>query len=99
MIVIVRQSEQTTESHRAFWCWGFQNGFIATEIADDVVVDTEAGTLSVRRWLPIAQPGDPDFPELQRDAANEPLAESCVLPLRAALPAELVTARQEQLAA
>lgn len=99
MFVIVRQSVQPVDRRRAYWNWCFENGFIATEIADPVVVDRESETLTIQRWLPVSQPGDPDFPELRRDASNQPLSETQVLRLVAPVPAWMVVEVSGRLAA
>lgn len=99
MFVIVRQSVQPTERRREYWNWCFENGFIATEIADPVVVDTESRTVTIERWLPVSQPGDPDFPELRRDEFNQPLSETQALRLVAAVPAWMVVEVSARLAA
>lgn len=91
MYVIIKQYAQPNERRREYWNWCFENGFIATEVADLVVVDTDAQTVTIQRWLPLSQPGDPDFPELRRDEFNQPLAETLTLPLLAAVPSWMVT--------
>jgi hypothetical protein len=99
MIVIVRQAAQAGEHRRRFWAWCFENGFIATEVADPIVVDIGRGVLGLRCWIPVSQPGDPDFPELRRDEFNEPLTEARELPLAVPVPDWMVTEAGERLAA
>ena len=99
MILTVRQSDQPTQYRRDLWNWCYANGVVASEVADAIVVDTERGTLSVEQWLPVSQPGDPDFPELHRDENNRPLSQTRVRPLHSPLPAWIVTAGSEVLAA
>ncbi len=86
MIITVRQSEQSADRRRAFWAWCYANGFAATEVADPIVVDTDQQRLTISQWLPVSQPGDPDFPELRRDEFNRPLTEHRELPLVAPVP-------------
>ena len=99
MFVVIRQFVQPTERRREYWNWCFENGFVATEVVDHIVVDTEAATVTVQRWLPVSQPGDPDFPELRRDESNQPLTEVEVLPLIEPVPDWMVTRSGQSLAA
>ncbi len=99
MFIIVRQSAQPAERRREYWNWCFENGFVATEVADPIVVDTEAGTATIQRWLPVAQPGDPDFPELRRDEFNQPLTETETVRLIAPVPSWMLTEAGRRLAA
>ena len=99
MNMTVRKSDQPSDRQGEHWAWCFDNGFISSEVADAVRVDTDLGTLTVECWLPVSQPGDPDFPELRRDEFNRPLTETRVLPLRVAVPDWMVTEIVGRLAA
>ena len=90
MVFTVRQADQPTDRRRDFSTWCLQNGFTATQVADPIVVDTDEGTVTVTHWLPVNQPGDPDFPELCRDESGQPLVETTVSPLLADPPECLV---------
>ena len=70
MAFTVRHVDQPADRRREFWTWCFQNGFRATQVAGAVVIDTDQRTVTVTHWLPVDQPGDPDFPELRRDCGE-----------------------------
>jgi hypothetical protein len=99
MAFTVRQVDQPADRRREFWTWCFQNGFLATQVAGPVVVDPDQGTVTVTHWLPVDQPGDPDFPELRRDEAGHLLVETTVSPLLVAPPVWLVADASPGLAA
>lgn len=90
MNVTIKQTDQPAERRRELWNWCYANGFIATEITDPIVVDTDRGIVTVYRLLTVSQPGDPDFPELLRDECNRPLTETLELPMVESLPDWLV---------
>ena len=55
--------------------------------------------MTVTHWLPVDQPGDPDFPELRRDEADQLMVETTVSPLLVAPPVWLVANAGPELAA
>ncbi len=99
MIMTIDQHEQPTERRQDLWNWCFRNGFLVTEIADQILVDPDRHLLTVQRLLPATQPGDPDFPELRRDEFNRPLTETATLPLVEPAPEWMLTRAAEQIAA
>src|SRR4051794_20776418 len=99
MIVTIRQSDQAAEHYRVLWTWCYQNGFLATEVANTIVVNTDRGTVSIQQLLPVSQPGHPDFPELRRDEFDQPLSEHRELPLVAPVPKWMATQNGGHLAA
>ena len=99
MFMTIKQHEQPTERRRDLWNWCFRNGFIATEVADPIVLDPDRHVVTIQRLLPATQPGDPDFPELRRDEFNRPLTETETLPLVEPVPEWMRSRSGKQLAA
>lgn len=99
MTMTINQYEQPIERRRDLWNWCFRNGFLATEIADPIVVDPDRHLVTIQRFLPVSQPGDPDFPELRRDEFNRPLTQTETLALVEPVRGWMVTRTGEQLAA
>src|SRR3954454_23846896 len=86
MVYTVKQADQPEDRRREFWTWCLQNGITATQVAGAIVIDPDQGTLTVTHWLPVSQPGDPDFPELRHDESGQLLLETRVSPLLVAPP-------------
>src|SRR4051794_6468266 len=81
MVFTVKHAAPRTGRRLEFWTWWLQNGFLETQVAAPIIVDTDQATVTVTHWLPVSQPGDPDFPELRRDESGQPLVETRVWPL------------------
>ena len=99
MIFTTCSDDQPPERRPDYRAWCFRNGFLTNEVTEPVWIDTDAQTVTVRRGLPVTEPGDADFPEFRRDENNQPLTELVELPLVVGVPDWLVADRAEQTAA
>ncbi len=81
MLFLIRYSDQPLARQHEMRHWLFVNGLSYTELADSVLVDSVARTITVSRFVPVPGQESSDFPEFLSDAHGELVTVEHVLEL------------------
>lgn len=81
MLFVIRESDQAPGRRRELRRWLVANGVSYTELADPVLLDSVAQTLTVRTFVPVPGQESLDFPEFVVDAHGELVTVEHVLDL------------------